>query len=400
MRNLISTYVLSANSGWLENIFSGIRITFQDASEVSVVVAVELAAIFCVIKLVGLASKIMSDNQMGGYGSIDVNEIIRPLVLFFLVQAFVSIVVPLDTVCDTLSTKLAGDAKKVQYDPSRVRDVVNESIRKVKELEIGLSSENPSMGAHGLITSGISPGSAASSPTLPTQSAGRGGGGGAVGAVLKAISIGSPVGLFAELVNGVFGIFGQDPVFQKTDDGVSLFGSFAGVIATLFYWLGQIFFYVERIIVYAMSNIYLAFLAFFGPLAFAFSIMDKWSQSYLTWIATYIEVSMWKVGVSVIEKAVNIAASCVATQTFDTSFGSGEQMFFFFVGNAGTEKVLVAIVFFCGLKCLKSLPAMIHMAIAITGESSGANVAGSVAGSVTQAGQKVAQVGGQVVTGL
>ena len=390
--------VLIFDATWLENIYSGIRLSFLDTASIAVTVAVELAAIFCVIKLIQLAAKIMSDNQMGGYGGIDILEIIRPLVLFFIIQAFPIVVGPLDTLCNSVSTALSFDAAKVTYNNSAALNRIRESNLKLIQIQDGQNGNTFNSGNYG---NEIRQGASGGVSTDPAMDMGK-----SLQENLANEKVRQKKATWLEktwstlttnpitgLVNWISNmILGYD-LFDS--NGTGIFGVLFSGIMAIVNWIVTLLFDLEKIIMYAMSNFYLSFLVFLGPLAFAFSILDNWSKAYLTWIATYIEVSLWKVGIAVISKCTQLAAVSIYDSIKATSFptldGAIAQLL---VGKETIELFFTMIAFICGYKCLKKVPQLVHMGIAISSEAgSGDAGGGGVAAAAGKAANTATDIG-------
>lgn len=348
MNNLLSIIPLLKvqDSGWLEQIMYGIRTCIIESSELSVMIATELAAIFCIAKLISLSQKIMSDNQMGGFGSIDLPEILVPLILFFCVQNFTTILRPLDDVCSKVSTALAKQAESINYEPDEFVKKVGDGIKKTD----GEINKEPDGDDSKQNTSGD---------------------------------------FLGKLWNTIVKLSPLDKLAAFAFQGIEV------VIC----WIIDRIFEIERYVMVIYTNVHLSFLAFIGPLTFAFSIFEKWRNAYMAWISTFIEVSLWKIGISLVVMCVAIANSEIQINSDAMTTSLGEISF----GNlttSGTAAMLEAfwsvVVSIAGIKCLKRVPALIHMALNLSPEagnsdSGGGNFAGAAGGAASAA----ARVGGK-----
>ena len=133
MRYIISLfYLATSESGWVSAMMSAIRTDMTSMSSVTVQVATELACLFIIINLVSIAKEIMADNQMGGYGGIDVAKIYRPIVILVLIESFTPIIQTFDTTVQKVSDKMTLEASKFDY--SSVYNMKDEVKKEAKAI--------------------------------------------------------------------------------------------------------------------------------------------------------------------------------------------------------------------------------------------------------------------------
>jgi hypothetical protein len=383
---LNSLLILPLEAGWMETIYGGVRISMINAASISVIVGTELAAIFCVVKLVGIASDIMGDSKGSGFGTVDVREMLRPLVLFFCIQAFSFILGALDTTCGGITNALSADAAKVKYDATSHYKAVGDELLLADKLKNGKSirsavdmKQNFSRGGKGDISEALSQqyGAMASKQEQEEETKTK--------------------------HNDFFGwIFDKIMDFVVGAQPFAIGSTVVVPLLALISWIMDFLFTCETWLMYALSNIYLSFLAFVGPIVLAFSILDNWQKAWMTWVATYIEISLWKFGIALILKCTELAKSVAGYYiTPDATIDSFGKLGATLLGSTSLMMFVVMIISWAGLRCLRNVPAMVHMAMNLGGNSSGLDSGGgAVVGVAKNAASKAVEVGKEVAGGL
>lgn len=336
---------LSVESGWFEKIMTAARLEMIELSSITSVIATEVAAVFCIIYLISLAKDIMSDSQAGGFGSIELTNLLIPLVMFFIVQNFTKVLTPLNNITNKVVSVITNEAEKISDNPNTFLEAIINDTDEVAGGEKGELVEilENDKKTHALFR-----------------------------------------GLMSRLHPGMkllkdFNAWG----FKMLE------GLFCGVINFLFD--------IEKYIMTVYTNIHLAFLCFLGPLAFAFSILPNWRNAYKSWIASFIEVSFWKLGIAIIVMFVSLVRATVAN--------SSEPAMYLKVGTividseAMFKAIWSAVVSWAGYKCLKNVPSLIHLAIQLSSEAASSNsgggaIAGAIGGALATATKTAAKAGG------
>lgn len=392
------------NMGWLETSFEAIKTMMLASSSLTSIVATELAAIFCIIKLVGITKDIMSDNQMGGFGAVDLPEIIRPIVLFLCIQGFAWIIQPLDTTCTALANSLEVTVSKLSVmSPSELLAVVVESTATVDNADVSrdMATGRKQSGGNNYVSTNppnsveLQPGATEGTDQnswgtgqIPSFGGGSTSGSSTQTSQSSFKSTMKKVGetawnVGASLVSGV--LTGIMQIFIEPRKVLE------DMLAEVISWVICQLFELERFVMYVMANIYLTFLAFFGPLAFAFSILDNWKSAWVSWIGTYIEVSLWKVGISIVTMTVKLAmqgAQYVSDLNAGwVSFPPKDLMGIFH--NAGTvlerglgaSTTLIFSAFICiaGMRAIRQVPRLVHVGLQLSAEAGSSDNAGGAA---------------------
>ena len=335
MNLLITTLLLKVQSGWFATLFQSIRANMTNIASTSAQVATELACIFIIINLVKLARTIMSDNQMGGMGGIDVAEIIRPIVFLMIIQSFSSILGGFDTTVQTVTDNLLDSSKNVTYDyAAGLSDIGNDSTKNTGNIFDFFKNLNP------------------------------------VDYLEKK---------FLELIG-----FDDNQIARILDPSNS--------VLTLLVEAGVGFLaWIEKWIMRVMMQMYLGLLAVTGPIVFAFSILDGWKDAWKTWLGTYIEVCFWGFAIEIIVLIGNVAHAAIAVEFAKNSPGAYDLVgqFKTMFNSFGASWIHVAISI-CVFKALKQVPSLVHMALGL-GSGSGTDGAGGTTTAMASSAARAAK---------
>ena len=376
--------LLPLEAGWMEVIYGGVRLSMINAASISIIIGTELAAIFCVVKLVGIASDIMGDSKGAGFGTVDVREMLRPLVLFFCIQAFSLILGALDTTCGGITNALSSDAANIRYDSSAHYKAIKDEL---------------------LLESKLKNGENVRSIVDMKQSFFNGGKDNVSGLFSQEYGL-MESRQEKELEDKHKSFFGW--LFDKIGEFIigaqpfAIGGSIIPALLAIISWVMDFLFICETWLMYALSNIYLSFLAFVGPIVLAFSILDNWQKAWMTWVATYIEISLWKLGIALIMKCTELAKSVADYYiTQDATFEKFGTVLANMLGPTSIMLFVTLIISWAGIRCLRNVPAMVHMAMNLGGSSSGLDsVGGAVVGVAKSAATQAVQVGKEVAGGI
>lgn len=306
MRYIISLfYLATSESGWVSAMMSAIRTDMTSMSSVTVQVATELACLFIIINLVSIAKEIMADNQMGGYGGIDVAKIYRPIVILVLIESFTPIIQTFDTTVQNVSDKMTLEASKFDYS-----SVYNMKDEVKKEEEQGLIEK------------------------------------------------------FTKWVRGEYSFISDMSTSALEFFGISkkvVGHPCSSLLACIIEAIVGFLVFLEKWIMRCMTHLYLCILSVMGPIVFAFSILPTWENIWKNWLGTYIEVSLWVFTIELLLYITSLsqtAIDVVFAQLGSTSLWDGSSM--------GAIWLHVALSI-CTFRLLKSVPSIVHMALGIGG---------------------------------
>ena len=294
-------------------------------------VATELACLFIIINLVSIAKEIMSDNQIGGYGGLDVTILIRPIVFLMLIESFAPIIKTFDTTVQTVTDKMVTETNAMPYSfLDNLKEQTKDDSGQVKNkslIDIAI----------GLFTGSTS--------------------------------------IVQDVSSGVLQFFGISKAFVGHPGTAML----AVIIEAIVGFLA----FLEKWVMRCMTHIYLCLLAVMGPIAFAFSILKQWENSWKTWLGTYIEVSLWGFMIELILYLVGLSQSAIE-ETF--VFNGSTNLWDF--KSMGAIWIHVALSI-CTLRMLKQVPSLTHSILGL-GSGGGDGLSGIAVAAGARVGNEAA----------
>lgn len=323
--------IVAPENGWVTMMMNAIRTNVIKTSSATALIAEELACLFIIFNLVGIAKEIMSDNQAGGFGGIDVTRLIRPIVFLMLIESFKPIISTFDTTVSSVTNRMVTATNAMPY---TFVDDLNDETK-----DDGVQTKNKSL-------------------------------------------IDMVIGFFtgsSSIVNdvstGVLEFFGVSKAFV----GHPISSTLAAMIEAIVGFLA----FLEKWIMRCMTHIYLCLLAIMGPIAFAFSILKPWENAWKTWLGTYIEVSLWGFMIELILYIVNLSQSSI-----DITFAELGTMSIWDGQSMGAVWIHTALSV-CVLRMLKQVPSLTHSILGL-GSGGGDGLGGIAIGAGARVGNEAA----------
>lgn len=321
--------IVAKESGWVTSMMNAIRESVIATSSATALIAEELACLFIIFNLVGIAREIMSDNQAGGFGGFDVARLIRPIVFLMLIESFKPIISTFDTTVSSVTDRMVTATNAMPY--TFVAD---------------LNDETENNSKNNLIDTVIHFFTGSSS-------------------VVNDVS------------SGVLQFFGVGKAFI----GHPVSSALAAMVEAVVGFLA----FLEKWIMRCMTHIYLCLLAIMGPIAFAFSILKPWENAWKTWLGTYIEVSLWGFMIELILYIVNLSQSSI-----DVTFADLGSLNIWDKQSMGAVWIHTALSV-CLLRMLKQVPSLTHSILGL-GSGSGDGLGGIAIGAGARVGNAAASV--------
>ena len=100
--------ILASNKGWLYTMFSSIRSQAISAASASVKLAMGIACVIVVFKMIRLSYDIMSDDKQAGFGGVQLWSVLRPVLLLVLLQSCTLWVGALDGFTNVVTTSISN----------------------------------------------------------------------------------------------------------------------------------------------------------------------------------------------------------------------------------------------------------------------------------------------------
>lgn len=394
---LASTGFLDKNRGWLFDMFQTIRRQNISVASSSVRLAMGVACLIIVFKMIKLSYDIMSDEQTGGFGGIRLWAILRPIVILILINSCTLWVGALDGLTNAVTMSISSHMDFVADKEKIIKVISDDEIA-----QSGLSDED--------LNSAIAQGTQEyanfiskfaflsallghpeiTGDRLSSDGLAEGTGKGLQGLFekkelkeyLKSVSEDSERSGKAvrASVNNYFKILRHTSSVDNGDITIDIHDR--NLIPSICYWLYDRLY----IVVQCIAEILLSLLAICVPWALVMSLMEPWKQAIWNFITAYVQISFWKVTASVINFItttfrLNVIEYCLGMAKEQMGAATGGVMP---QGNTRTAIILSAIVSIAGVFCLLKIQditaAIIPSASQLGSASGGAATAKSAAG--------------------
>lgn len=109
--NILFT-ILATNKGWIYTVFATARSQAIGTASASVKLAMGIACMIVVFKMIRLSYDIMSDDQQGGFGGVRLWSVLRPVLLLVLIQSCTLWVGALDSLTNVVTTSISSTVDK------------------------------------------------------------------------------------------------------------------------------------------------------------------------------------------------------------------------------------------------------------------------------------------------
>lgn len=327
-------------SGIVGNMFEATRMSTAQMGGTISSAALMLGCFFFGFNLLKIYHDIVSDEQHGGFGGIQLWQVLRPIIVLLLISGYSQVVVrPVDSLASWSSSLIAtgGD--------------FSDGLAKLKTL---LNSDDKKD----------------NKPSEETDDD-------------TAAAVG-PIGRFLN-DSPVWAVFKKIQNWSKglLEGTAKACGT---IIDTLLIWIFNLFANVVQI----FSDVMLNLLVLIGPLMMAFSVLEHWRGYTFTFIGQYVQFSLWKPIVGAICWSVTNVRGMYGNVIAESIEGSsGWNLIPVVLGAIATT----AIICFAGIQILKQTPgianALVSLASGISAPIEGAGGAGAAA-----AGAAIGAVGG------
>ena len=112
MLTILAAFNPGGDGGWIFDLFKSIRMSSINMSSVSVSLAMAVASIIVVFKLVLVSKNLMSDEQGSGFGQIKMWSVIRPIVILIMISSTPQCLGVLDDVANSISISVTNSVTK------------------------------------------------------------------------------------------------------------------------------------------------------------------------------------------------------------------------------------------------------------------------------------------------
>lgn len=316
----------------LDNIFTQLRRHAISGSQNYVKIAFAIACILVLIYLCKLAYNIISDEQHGGFGGVELKDILRPIILLALLQGAPLVVGALDGITNWVVVSTANSIVIEDADRAfeRQMDILNSEYDSAVDAE---REEAKQLNKdYGVMTGFVE--------WLNEQ--------------------------IADLCAWVKKLF-----FGTTTKAGS---QFIPWLCTKLYT----FLCAAYIVVY---NIFLCLLALSFPFTVCLSILGIWRNNLTNFITQYIQVSFWRVVMALVQWCIASARVWAASVSVSAVSGAGMASKDI-LAQVEASAWLTAIICIAGCMCIVKVP---NWAATIIGGQEATGGAGSVAGSINAA---------------
>lgn len=397
MFGFINTVILPLalqNRAWFFQLFSTVRGSAIGIATASTKLAMGIAAIIVVLKMIRISYNVMSDEQHAGFGGIKLWEILRPMLILILIQGCTIWVGALDSVANYVSVSVSrsvdalGDRKSVvdmfvkdeksldAFSPDDIKATTAEADEEYQKTIESLAQMN-TPGASMLLAW-----------YELTNKQGRM----EKKALREFLSDKSedPEKSGKAIRKSVNNYYNAMKHTTKLEDGTyEIDVHDKNLIPMICCWLYDHLY----IVVQCVAEIMLMILAMCSPWVLVISLLDPWKQAFITFLTTYIQISFWKVVAAMINYAT------ILTRTATINFCATEalnQMYQAIGGVVPTDSTraaigLSAIVSIAGVFCLLKIQ---DITAAIIPSASNLGSASGGAGTAMSAGKAPANVVG------
>ena len=275
-------------------------------------IASAFAAVFVIIKLIGIINKIESDDQGAGFGHVPLFDILRPLLFYFLTVASPTIMIAVDGITTGLSENIqkAIPAKILDMETLSVQLADNDIINTGAEVANVMHSDEKWYKK--ILTAGTS---------------------------------------FVDNLTELIGSF---------------FFTGLQLIVKLIYTVVYIIYQFMLCIMVGIAQMKLIVFGVLAPFAFAVSILEPWKGSYQKLIGFYVECSLWAPIGLIIMYAITTGGNVIieAMNNFDFGFMGSSAAFknFAKVSASMIGKLLLMAL---AIRCIAQIPDIANKALSL-----------------------------------
>ena len=395
---LLST---NASDQWVYTVFGGIRRTMLAHSGRLVSIAMMIASVIVVFKLIRMTYTIMSDDKQGGFGGITLWELLRPVVILVMIGSCSFFMGLLDRAADGVSVAIARSVNYTQLQASRatllaeleageteIERLADSLKRKTYEDEAALVGKK--QGNTKTVTTFLGSPTAGITSLVSSETATNNLSNEDLQKINREIDEirANRVKIENTLKNYNGSTKKLRKQYQKIQDDEDLpKGTTPRTTFTaLCFWLSDKIAYCMM----AYADIILCCMCVIAPLVLALSLIEQWKASVVTFCAKYIEVSMWKVTSNIIlatiSKAYLAAVSSVQTYTADAmaQFASGNMDAGY--ATASSASMIATVICIAGIFATLSIPSITSTLLSLGGgPASGGEGAKGVATGILMA---------------
>lgn len=268
-------YASGIEPSYIVTKFSGIRLFLMNYSERFIPLLTVIGCFLCAYNLIKLAVEITDDERAGGFGSIQVQEIIRPVILLLCISLSPFIIKATDAVCRTFvfttesviyakdSHNLSED-NNVQFADNQYNMVHDNYAELVKNDESGTKKISRFEEQY----------QAAQSFKETDKSR------------------------YVSVVTGIISDI-NDETSKKLNNGKG--GSIVmAALSGLLNLLAKVLWVVYRLLYFILSQIYLCIMALFFPFVLCFSIITPFRDNLKNFFPRYLNIWFWQVIITII----------------------------------------------------------------------------------------------------
>lgn len=394
--------ILAMNKGWLFTMFSKIRGEAISTATASIKLAMGIACIIVVFKMIRLSYDIMSDDKQAGFGGVQLWSVLRPVLLLVLLQSCTLWVGALDSLTNVVTTSISStvDAAadheqlvQVVTEDEIIRDGLSaDAVRSVdaqarKEFQDKIETwrrYNGFLGnAAAFVADNFGGENRAAKKALneyaleQTEDPERNG---------RAIR---------QAINGFVRSAKKTSINESGDYVIDIHDK--NMIPMICNWLYDNLYAVIQ----CFAEIILMVLAMCAPWVVVISLIEPWKGALFGFISAYVQVSFWKVIAAMINFATILfrrgaVGFCMDNEAANVvnAIGDSQLIADVAVGKTGTAILLSAIVSVAGVFALMKVSDIANAIIPST------NSIGSASGGATGGMAPVKGVVGAAKTGV
>lgn len=406
----------SVTDGKIFSIYGTIRRSMLEHSGKIVPLAMTIACVIVVFKLIRMTYTIMSDDKQGGFGGITLWEILRPVVILIMTASSTFFVGILDTVTDAVSVSISRTVNWTAVRVSREEIIQNleeaESIMYEKEQQ-ALDTLRKQMAANDktLKDAGIRE---YYNPNTKEYGLTKGDGSlsddeiAGIHTEMKALRtnmtrVGDAMKGYSKSVKKNRKLW--ERYFKKVEEGGEppIGGTPRTTFTAACFWLCDKLAFVMM----AYAEIILCCMALLSPIVIALSLIETWKNAVITFCGKYFEVSMWKVTANLILAATNraflAASKAVQDINFDAMTSFAQNDFSKEIASAGSAGMLATVVSIAGIFAVLSVPSITATLLSLGGgpAAGGESARGVATGMAAAPGKAIggAVTGGKTIVG-
>lgn len=265
--------------------FEAIRLFFLSSDNPFIPLALLLASILCLVYFIKLGRDIMGDDKNAGFGTVTLEEVLRPAFMIAIIVSFQPLIRTFDGLLSGISTRMTMISE----------DYVNSADLREKLMNVA-----DYVGSSDNIEAFQETSRAYGQGEVSHNSA-------------TALAVGGPLlegstNMFESVINNIKSARLSKKLLRDNGGDAENWRPMSKLLGSYYKmdqkaqsdmgWVSRLLHFIYEhlfTIIVGFSQVFLCVLAIFGPFVFVVSIVPSWKDAWKGWVAKYIELSLWQV---------------------------------------------------------------------------------------------------------